>query len=110
MKLSFTSIHKMKPCIFLSVFLLCVLVAGYYDQANDWIPCTGYEYYNLSADTNDLDLQKHRVRYSDAGINCTVLHDVLEVIVNQILVERPATIVSLNILPNAYRAPPQELS
>ena len=78
MKLSFTPVHKMRPCIFLSAFLLCILVTGYYDQANDSTACQGYGYFNLNDDSNDLDLQKQRIRHSAPGINCIVFHGVHE--------------------------------
>jgi len=110
MKLLFTPVRKRKPCIFLSAFLLCVLVTGYYDQANDSTAFQGYGYFNLNDDSNDLDLQKHRIRHSDPGINRIVFHDVHEVIVYRILLEKPINVTSFNLLTNAYRAPPEKSS
>jgi hypothetical protein len=110
MKLSFTPVYKRKPCIFLFAFLLCTLVTGYYDQANDSTACQGYGYFNLSNDSNDLDSQKDRIRHSDTGINCIVFNDVPEVIVYRILLEKPINVTSFNILTNACRAPPEKSS
>jgi hypothetical protein len=103
MKLSFTPVHKMRPCIFLSAFSLCVLMTGYYDQANDSTPCPGYGYFNLNDDSNGLDLHKHRIRHSDPGINCVVFHIINEIIVSRILLEKPTTVASFNIITDAYR-------
>jgi hypothetical protein len=74
---------------FLSVFLLCILVTGYYDQAYDSTACPRYGYFNLNDDSNDLDLQKQRIRHSNPGINCIVLYDVQEGITYRILLEKP---------------------
>jgi hypothetical protein len=95
---------------FLSVFLLCILVTGYYDQANDSTACQGYGYFNQNNDSNDLDSQKHRIRHSDPGINCIVSNDVHKVIVYRILLEEPINVTSFNLLTNAYRAPPEKSS
>jgi len=103
MKLSFTPVHKMRPSIFLSAFSLCVRMTGYYDQANDSTPCPGSGYFNLNDDSNDLDLRKHRIRHSDPGINCVVFHIINEIIVSRILLEKPTTVASFNIITNAYR-------
>ncbi len=110
MKLSFTPVHKTKPCILLSAFLLCILVTGYYDQTYDSAACQGYGYFNLNNDANDLDLQKHNLRYSYPGINSIVFYDVHEVIAYQILLEKPINVTSFNLLTNAYRAPPKKSS
>jgi len=99
-----------KVPIFLSVFLLCILVTGYYDQAYDSTACQGYGYFNLSNDSNDLDSQKHRIRHSEPGINCIVFNDVREVIVYRILLVKPINGTSFNLLANAYRAPPEKSS
>ena len=95
---------------FLAVFLLCILVTGYYDQANDSTAWQGYGYFNLNDDSNDLDLQKHRIRHSDPGINRIVFLDVHEVIVYRIPLEKPINVTSFNLLTNAYRAPPEKSS
>jgi len=95
-----------KVLTFLSLSLLCILVTGYYDQAYDSTACQGYGYLNLNDDSNDLDLQKHRIRHSDPGIDCIVFHDVHESIVYRILLEKPISVTSFNLLANAYRAPP----
>jgi hypothetical protein len=110
MKLSFTPVHKRKPCIFLFAFLLCTLVTGNYDQSYDSTACQGYGYFNLNDDSNDLDSQKHRIRHSAPGINCIVFHDVHEVIVYRILLEKLINVTSFNLLTNAYRAPPEKSS
>jgi hypothetical protein len=110
MKLSFASIRKTKPCIVLSVFLLCILVTGYYDQANDSTAWQGYGYFNVNDDSNDLDLQKHKIRHSHPGINCIVFHDVHKIIVYRIQLEKPINVTSFNTLTNAYRAPPEKSS
>ena len=110
MKLSFAPVLKTKPCIFLSAFLLCVLVTGYYDQAYDSVACQGYGYFNLNDDSNDLDLQKHKIRHSHPGINCVVFHDVHRVIAYRILLEKPINVTSFKLLTNAYRAPPEKSS
>jgi hypothetical protein len=110
MKLSFTPAHKRKTRIFLSVFLLCVLVSGYYDQASDSTACQGYGYFNLNNDSSDLDLQKHRLRHSEPGIACIFFYDVHEVIAYRIPLEKPINVTSFNLLINAYRAPPEKSS
>ena len=110
MKLSFTPAHKRKTRIFLSVFLLVVLVSGYYDQAYDSTAFQGYGYFNLNDDSNDLDSQKHRVRHSEPGITCVLFHDVHEVIAYRIPFEEPINVTSFNLLINAYRAPPEKSS
>jgi cbb3-type cytochrome oxidase subunit 3 len=110
MKSSFTPVHKRKPCIFLSAFLLCVLVTGYYDQAYDSTAYQGYGYFNLNDDSNDLDAQKNRVRHSEPGITCIFFHAVHEVIVYSIPLEKPINVTSFNLLTNAYRAPPEKSS
>ena len=108
MKLSFTPSHKRKTRIFLSVFLLFVLVSGYYDQANDSTACQEYGYFNLNDDSNDLDSQKHRIRHSDPGINCFMFHDAHEVIVYLIPPEKPIHVTSFNLRTCTYRAPPEK--
>ena len=95
---------------FISVFLLCILGTGYYDQANDSIAWQGYGYFNLNDDSNDLDLQKHKIRHSTPGINCIVFYGVHRVIVYRILLEKPINVTSFNLLTNAYRAPPEKSS
>ena len=110
MKSSFTPVRKRKPCIFISAFLLCILVTGYYDQAYDSTAFQEYGYFNLNDDSNDLDLHKHRVRHSEPGITCIFFHDVHEVIAYRILLEEPLNVTSFNLLTNAYRAPPEKLS
>ena len=99
-----------KVLTFLSVFLLCILVTGYYDQAYDSTAFQGYGYFNLNDDSNDLDSQKHRIRHSEPGITCIFFHDVHEVIVYRILLEKPINVTSFNLLTNAYRAPPEKSS
>ena len=110
MKLSFTPVHKRKPYLFLLAFLLCILVSGYYDQAYDSTAFQGYGYFNLNDDSNDLDSQKHKIRHSDPGINCIVLHNDHRVIVYRIPLEEPINVTSFNLLTNAYRAPPKKSS
>ena len=108
MKPSSTPVHKIKPCIFLFAFLLWTLVAGYYDQAYDCTACQGYGYFNLNDESNDLDSQKHRIRYSYPGINGIVFHDVHEIIAYRILLEKPINVTLFNLRTYAYRAPPEK--
>jgi hypothetical protein len=110
MKLSFTPVYRRNPCIFLLIFLLCNLVNGYYDQAYDSTAFQGYGYFSLNDDSNDLDLQKHKIRHSDPCINCIVLNDAYKFIVYRIILEEPIHEASSNLLTNAYRAPPEKSS
>jgi hypothetical protein len=108
MKLSSTPIHKKKPCIYLFAFLLCTLVSGYYDQAYDSTAFQGYGYFNLNDDQNDSDSQKHRIKHSDPVINSIVFHEVHEVNVYQVLLNKPVNVTPFILHTYAYRAPPDK--
>ena len=108
MKLFSILTRKRKPCIFLLTFLLCTLVSGYYDQVSESTAFQGYGYYNLNDDQNDSDSQKHRIKYSDPGINDIVFHDVHAVIIYRILSKKPINITSFISYTYAYRAPPEK--
>jgi len=108
MKLFSALTRKIKPCIFLSAFLLCTFVSGYCDQVYDSTAFQGYGYYNLNDDQNDLDSQKHKVKHSDPGINDIASHGIHEVIICRILSKKTVNVTPFVLHTYALRAPPEK--